>query len=324
MIVTILLAQALAQIPVPGPSSPPPSLTPQIAPDAGVPHEPPLAVLEPNLAGGLPPEKLAKIQSLLQKQKIDGWLFFDFRHSDAIVDRVLGLGAQGPRSRAFYCLIPARGEPKKLLHAIEPHSLDGVPGTVATYASWRSRDRELGLMLRGLKRVAMDYSPRSAIYTVSRVDAGTVELVHSLGPEVVSSAELVAEISSVLSKEELQSQARAAELLAADLEATAQEAARRIRAGQPATERELQDFAMARWKTEGLDAEGGRPGVAVDAHSANPHYTPPETGSAVAGPNSFLLLDYAARLSPNGIYGDLTRVYSPASPAWSSRRATPR
>jgi Xaa-Pro dipeptidase len=305
-----ILTILLAQIPVPQPSPPPPSITPQIAPDAGVPASAmaPIKALEPALYGGLPPEKLAKIQSALQKQKLDGWLFFDFRHSDAIADRVLGLAPGGPRSRAWYCLIPARGDPRKLLHAIEPHSLDGVSGVATYYTSWRTRDRELALMLRGLKRVAMDYSPRSAIYTVSRVDAGTVELVHSLGPEVMSSADLVAEISSVLSKSELDSQARASELIAGDLEATAAEAARRIRIGQPATERELQEFAKARWKQEGLDDEGW-PGVAVDSHSADPHYSAPETGSAVAGAGSFLLLDFAARLAPNGIYGDLTRVY---------------
>jgi Xaa-Pro aminopeptidase len=130
-----------------------------------------------------------------------------------------------------------------------------------------------------------------------------------LGVEVVSSAELVAGLSSVLSREELDSQARAAALLSGDMEATAQEAVRRIREGHPATERELQDFALERWKREGMDDGGGRPGVAVDAHSADPHYSAPETGSAVAGPGSFLLLDFASRQGPRGAYGDLTRVY---------------
>jgi Xaa-Pro aminopeptidase len=303
-----ILLVLFAQIPVPPPPPPVPSITPQLKPDAGAPT-PPVQALVPALFGGLTQERLAKIQAALQRQKLDGWLFYDFRHSDAIADRVLGLDTDAPRSRAWYCLIPARGDPRKLLHAIEPHSLDGVPGPTAHYASWRTRDRELALMLRGYHKVAMNYSPRSAIFTVSRVDGGTIELVRSLGPEVVSSAELVAEISSVLSPTELASQARAAELLEGDLEATAQEAVRRIRNGNPATERELQDFVLARWKQEGLDAGGGRPGVAVDAHSADPHYSAPETGSAVAAQNSFLLLDFAAHLPPSGIYGDLTRVY---------------
>jgi Xaa-Pro aminopeptidase len=164
-------------------------------------------------------------------------------------------------------------------------------------------------MLRGLKRVAMQYSPRNEIPTLGKVDAGTIELVKSLGPQVVSSAELVAAIESVLSADELLSQQRAADLISADLEAVAQEAARRVRENNPASERELQDFALQRWAREGLDSEGGRPLVAVDAHSADPHYTPPETGSALAARGSLLLLDFSARLGPGGIYGDLSRVY---------------
>lgn len=309
----------LAQIPVPPETPPVMDLTPQIQQDAGVAaatdggisrNEPPLRVLEPQLSGGLLPSQLAKIQSALLKARLDGWLFFDFRREDDIAYRVLGLASEGPRSRAWWCLIPARGDPRKLLHAIEPHALDGVPGTAATYTSWRSRDRELALLLKGTKRVAMDYSPRAEIQTVSRVDAGAIELVRSMGVEVATSAELVASLDSVLSPEELQSQARAAGLLAGDLEATAREAARRIREGHPATERELQDFALERWRREGLDDGGGRPGVAVDAHSADPHYSAPETGSAVAAAGSFLLLDFAARTGPHGAYGDLTRVYS--------------
>jgi Xaa-Pro dipeptidase len=253
------------------------------------------------------PAKLQQVQAALQREKLDGWLFYDFRRSDEIAYRVLGLDPQGVRTRRWYCLIPAHGEPRRLLHSIEPRALDGVPGPAAYYSSWRTRDRELGAMLRGLKRVAMDWSPRNELPTVARVDGGTLDLVRSMGPEVISSAGLVAEVESTLSPEELASQARAADLISADLEATAQEAARRIRDGHPATERELQDFAVQRWAQEGL-ADEGRPGVAVDAHTADPHYSPAEQGSAQAGRGSLLLLDFSARL-PQGIYGDLTRVY---------------
>lgn len=304
MIALLIVAQLAADAglppaaPIPAPSSP---ISSQASPTSA-----PVSSIS---APGLSPPRLARIQAALQREKLDGWLFYDFRRSDEIAYRVLGLDPHGVRSRRWYCLIPARGQPRRLVHAIEPRALDGVPGAAATYTSWRTRDRELGAMLRGLKRVAMDYSPRNELPTIAKVDGGTLELVRSLGPEVVSSAELVAEVESTLSPEELSSQARAADLIGADIEATAQEAARRIREGKPATERDLQEFAMARWAQEGLDSEGGRPGVAVDAHTADPHYGPPEQGSAVAGPGSILLLDFSARLGPGGIYGDLTRVF---------------
>jgi Xaa-Pro aminopeptidase len=290
---------ALAQLPTPPP--------PENVPDAGAAATAAPAA-RPATYEGLTPQRLERIQLALQRDKLDGWLFFDFRRSDEIAYRLLGLDPSGARTRRWYCLIPARGQPRKLLHAIEPHALDGVPGGAATYTSWRVRDRELGLLLRGVRRVAMDYSPRNEIPTVARVDGGTLELVRSMGPEIVSSADLVAELTSTLTPEELASQARAAELLGADLESVAQEAARRVLENKPATERELQDFARSRWAQEGFDPEGW-PGVAADAHSADPHYSPPPEGGAVVGRGSVLLLDFSARLAPAGIYADLTRVY---------------
>ena len=294
-----LLCAALAQLPKPP--------TPETVPDAGT-ATPAVPSVRPVVYEGLTPQRLARIQGALQREKLDGWLFFDFRRSDEIAYRVLGIDPAGARSRRWYCLIPAQGPPRKLVHAIEPRALDGVPGGSTTYTSWRIRDRELALLLRGARRVAMEYSPRNEIPTVARVDGGTLELVRSMGPEIVSSADLVAELESTLTPEELASQERAAELLSADLEAVAQEAARRVRENKPATERELQDFARARWAQEGFDPEGW-PGVAADAHSADPHYSPPPEGGAVVGRGSLMLLDFSARLSPAGIYADLTRVY---------------
>src|SRR2546427_4013320 len=238
---------------------------------------------------GLTPQRMARIQRALQRDKLDGWLFFDFRRSDEIAYRLLGLDPGGARSRRWYCPVPAQGQPRQLLHAIEPRALDGVPGSPAADTSWRTRDRELGTLLRGVRRVAMDYSPRNEIPTVARVDGGTLELVRSMGAEIVSSADLVAELESMLTPEELASQARAADLLSADLEAVAQEAARRVRENRPATERELQEVARARWAQEGFETQGW-PGVAVDAHTADPHYSPLAEGGTVAGRNSLLLL----------------------------------
>ena len=295
--IAALLCAVLAQIPAPPASAPA---------DAGT--GPSAAPAKPTVYEGLTPQRLARIQRALQRDKLDGWLFFDFRRSDEIAYRLLGLDPAGARSRRWYCLVPAQGQPRKLLHAIEPRALDGIPGSSATYTSWRTRDRELGALLRGIRRVAMDYSPRNEIPTVARVDGGTLELVRAMGPEVVSSADLVAELTSTLSPEELASQAQAADLLSADLEAVAQEAARRVREDRPATERELQEFARARMLQEGFDPESW-PGVAADAHTADPHYSPPPSGGSLVGRNSLLLLDFSARLAPAGIYADLTRVY---------------
>ena len=280
------------------------------------------ATVDGGVAAGLPPPppppppglsaaRLAEIQAALQAAKVDAWLLTDFRRTDPIALRVLGLeGSEQIATRRWFYLLPARGQPQKLLHAIEPTLLDLTPGASSFYSSWRTRDRELGRLLRGLQKVAMDWSPRNDIPTASRVDSGTVELIRSMGPEIVSSAELIAQLESTLSPEAMAGQARAAQLLAADLDAAAAEAARRLTAGNPMSERELMDHVVQRLAAEGLTAPGGGI-VSVDAHTAMPHYSPAREGSSVAGQNSVLLLDFSARLAndPRAIWADLTRVY---------------
>ena len=129
--IAAVLGAALGQIPTP----PPPESAPP-ADAAGVPA--PVPSEKPPVYEGLTSQRLARIQGALQREKLDGWLFYDFRRSDEIAYRLLGLDPTGARSRRWYCLVPAQGPPRKLLHAIEPRALDGVPGTAATYTSWRT------------------------------------------------------------------------------------------------------------------------------------------------------------------------------------------
>ena len=97
----------------------------------------------------------------------------------------------GHVSRRWYYWIPTVGDPAKLVHAIEGGRLDSLPGNKRVYSSWQSQHEHLRSMLTGASRVAMQYSPRCMIPVVSLVDAGTVDLVRSLGVDVVTSAALV-------------------------------------------------------------------------------------------------------------------------------------
>jgi len=134
---------------------------------------------------------LENIQQEIRKQNLDGWLFFDHHLRDPLSYRVLGLNvAKGP-TRRWYYMIPAHGEPQGMEHRIERNTLAGLPGEKIAYSSWTEQLAALKKLTAGLKRVAMQYSPMCAIPYVSTVDAGTVELVRSLGVDVVSSAELI-------------------------------------------------------------------------------------------------------------------------------------
>jgi hypothetical protein len=63
-------------------------------------------------------QRIAEIQAALQKAKLDGWLFYDFRGSDILAPRILNTGRLSG-SRRWYYFVPATGEPTKIVHAIE-------------------------------------------------------------------------------------------------------------------------------------------------------------------------------------------------------------
>src|SRR5947199_7345845 len=128
---------------------------------------------------------LPAVQAAIRAQGFDGWLLYDFRGSNILAQRIVGLDEKKLSRRWFY-FVPATGEPKKLVHAIEPASLDHLPGGRKTvYRRWQELEAGVGQLVSGAKRVAMEYSPRNANPYIGRVDAGTVELVRSFGCDVL-------------------------------------------------------------------------------------------------------------------------------------------
>src|SRR5690242_16639506 len=86
---------------------------------------------------GCLPMNLSSIQSTLRERKIDAWLFYDHHHRDAIAYRVLGLPQNLMVTRRWYYVIPAQGEPSKLVHRIEAGHLDSLPGKKLQYSAWQ-------------------------------------------------------------------------------------------------------------------------------------------------------------------------------------------
>ena len=147
---------------------------------------------------------IQEMQSDLRAARIDGWLFYDFRGRDPIAQNILSL-PQGMRTRRWFYFVPAKGTPKKLVHKIEMQSLTALPGETLYYSAQDELRKNLEKMFGRAKSVAMQYSPKNAIPYVSMVDAGTVELVRSCGPKVVSSADLVQKYEACWSAEQLES-----------------------------------------------------------------------------------------------------------------------
>jgi Xaa-Pro dipeptidase len=249
---------------------------------------------------------IAEIQNVLGKAGLDGWLFYDFRLSDPIAYRVLGLSQDGATTRRWFCFVPARGTVRPLVSAVEAHRLEALGVEPTVYRSYSQMVAALRAILGPARRIAMNYSPRGAIPYVSRVDGGTLELVQSLGVEVVSSADLVQAFEARLSAEQFAGHRRAGAALGRVVDESFAEIARQVRAGVSPTEFEIQQFMMARIAAAGL-ATAEPPIVAVNAHSADPHYGPTARNASRIHKGDFVLLDlWAKEQTPDSAYADIT------------------
>ena len=54
-----------------------------------------------------PAERVAEIQASLREAKLDGWLFYDFRHSDPLAYRILKLDEKMLASHRWFYYVPA-------------------------------------------------------------------------------------------------------------------------------------------------------------------------------------------------------------------------
>ncbi|HST12939.1 MAG TPA: Xaa-Pro peptidase family protein [Terriglobales bacterium] len=248
---------------------------------------------------------LAAIQSALRERNIDAWLFYDHHHRDPIAYRVLGLPASLMVTRRWFYLIPAQGEPSKLVHKIEAGHLDSLPGSKRVYSGWQELFAQLKTFLGDNKTIAMQYSPNNLVFTVSLVDAGTIDLIRSMGKNIVSAADLIAQFEATWTDEQIQTHFAARDSVDNITTAAFAEIGRRVRNGG------TNEHAMQQWLLEAFQRESlvtdDPPVVAVNANSGNPHYEPHAESAAPIREGDFVLLDiWGKKNTPGSVYYDIT------------------
>jgi Xaa-Pro dipeptidase len=248
---------------------------------------------------------LSAIQAALRERNIDGWLFYDHHHRDPIAYRILGLPASLMVTRRWFYLIPAQGEPVKLVHKIEAAHLDSLPGRRQEYAAWQELFEGIKTMLKNHRDIAMQYSPNNLVFYISLVDGGTIELIRGLGKNVLSSGDLVAQFEATWTEDQIKTHFAARDAVDAITAAAFQEIGRRARNGGT-TEYEIQQWFMEAFRRENLLTDDP-PIVAVNANSGNPHYEPHADTSAPIREGDFVLLDvWAKKTTPDAVYYDIT------------------
>ena len=252
---------------------------------------------------------LSAIQSALTAAHLDGWLFYDHHYRDPLAYRILGLPGDLHVTRRWYYYIPATGSPKKLVHRIESGRLDTLPGPKSEYSSWQELEAGIESLLAGQARIAMQYSPRNAIMYVALVDAGTIELLRSLGKEIVTSANLISQFEAVLTEEQIATHFEAGEKVDRVLEAGFKEIGTRVRNGGT-DEQAIVEFLQEGMRREGLVWDHGT-NVSCGPNSADSHYEPSPALSRPIKTGDFVLIDIWARLNqpqgqPDSCYYDIT------------------
>ena len=131
------------------------------------------------------------IQSALGEFGIDGWLLYDFRGSNLLAQRCWAWPHRTLAAVATLIAFRRRASRGKLVHRIEEGRSPACPGrrpSLSQVAGIRGGARPAAVWPEaGCRRVFAAH----AIPYVSRVDAGTVELIKRLGVEVVSSGDLI-------------------------------------------------------------------------------------------------------------------------------------
>lgn len=247
---------------------------------------------------------LKRMRKEIKALGLDGWLFYDFRGLDPITLKILGFTSDMIGSRRWFYLVPALGEPRKLVSRVEIHKLDHLQGETRGYLSWRELEESLRGLLSGIKRVAMQYSPQNSIPYVSKLDAGMMELMRPLGVEIVSSADLVQSFEAIMNETEMRSHIAAGKSLRAIVDAAFGEIARAKKNGTD--EYRIQQFILSEMEKEGMQIEDV-PCVAVNEHCSDPHYEPTDKKHAKIVKGNLVLIDlFARKKGKDSIFADYT------------------
>jgi hypothetical protein len=249
---------------------------------------------------------IGKIQEALRDFDLPAWLFYGFQDLDPIATRILQFEPHLLATRRWFYLIPANGEPSKLVHRIESSILDHLPGNKTIYLEWEQLQNEVRTLLDGVSAVAMQYSENNSIPYFSLVDAGTIDLVRGCGTQVVSSGDLIQRFEAVWSPPQVEQHRAAALALTSMVQAAFDQAAAEISSQGETDEWSIQRFILDRFEKEGL-LTAHPPIVAVNENSANPHYQPTEAEHSKISPDDFLLIDLWAKSNKeNSVYADIT------------------
>lgn len=252
--------------------------------------------------------KIKEVQSTLMEHGLEGWLLYDYRHSNALAHTFLEIPKDKMVSRRFFYWIPQKGDPIKIVSLIEPYTLDHLPGVKWFFRGWQELERLLFSLAVENTKIAMEYSPFNSLPNVSKVDAGMVELIRKAGATIISSANILQRYTSVWTQMQLESHLAAADVLDKIADRTWAYIERALQQKTLVDEYQVQQFMLQEMEKEGCCTDDW-PTCAVNIHSADPHYHPQPGMAFPIREGDFILIDlWCKQKIPHAVYADITRV----------------
>ena len=247
-------------------------------------------------------DTVQKSQEFLANKNIDGWLIYDYRKMNPIFSDTLG---NIPNiTRPCWLWIPKSGNPELIVSYVDQNRFDHL--NITTHL-WVSRIEMLTLLQKTLhdsKNVAMEYSSMGLLPRISKVDAGTIEIIRQMGLEISSSADLVQYATQRWNNKQLQSHLNASNLLTETVKAAFEYIGTNI--NSKPSEFEVAEFIRHQFSKNGLHSPDG-PVVAVNQHAADPHFEPTKENSLSIKKGDWVLIDlWGCFEKDSGMYADIT------------------
>jgi Xaa-Pro dipeptidase len=249
------------------------------------------------------------LQEAIREEHLDGWLFCNFSHRDALTDTILSLDPQSVSSRRWFLFVPSRGDPVKIVHSIEKRILDSIPGERVLYSERTGLEAILS-SFRG-KNAAMLCDPY--LQVLSTVDAASFLLAQTAGVEVVSAAALVQRMTGILDADQMASHEKAASILYRIVHDSWTLVEDAFRTGKKIHEGDIIDTMMTTLERDGLVTDHP-PIVAAGKNSGDPHYAPQKgidgsfkSRGKIIEKNDIVQFDIWAK-QPGGAYADISWI----------------
>ncbi len=248
-------------------------------------------------------EPIKRAQEFMVANCIQGWLIYDYLNSNPIFNKVLQ--PSGHVTRPVFMLITPHNRPSILTHHVDLSRFDPEILQILTYNNRQSMISNLEILLSNVSEVAMEYSPLNELPRISRVDAGTIELVQSLNTNVVSSSNIVQHTTQTWDDEQLDTHLDAGDKLGVIVNQAFSFIGENL--SKQITEYDVAEYIRNLFEDNNLITSDG-PVVAINENSSDPHYEPNKKSKTFKHGDWVLIDLWAKKDVPNSIYSDITWV----------------